>query len=94
MNSQFLPLAPINGKILETMQAKISDLLKQKRLSKVARLQCEVMELMVLYMMEDHPKTRKMYQVFVPTLWLFSIAVVALITAITSGHLQIAFTVK
>lgn len=80
---------PANGEVLNLLQKKIEDGLRVKRLSKSERLSLEVQQLFVLYMLDDHPKTQTMWQVFKPAMWTASIFLVSFIGLIATGRVEI-----
>jgi len=82
----------VNGQILDAMQKKLSEALSQKRLSKKDRLQYEILELLVMFMADDHPKTSQMYAVFRPMAWTMLIIGSAFLAALATGRVIISFT--
>jgi hypothetical protein len=81
----------VNGEIIKAMEKKLDTALSQKRLSVKDRLQYEILQLIVMYLAEDHPKTKEMYSVFRPMQWAFLIMGGAMLGAIATGRVVIEF---
>ena len=81
----------VNGEIIKAMEKKLDVALGQKRLSAKDRLQYEILQLIVMYLAEDHPKTKEMYQVFRPMQWAFLIMGGAVLGAVATGRIVIDF---
>jgi len=63
----------VNGEIIKAMEKKLDLALSQEKLSAKDRLQYEILQLIVMYLAEDHPKTKEMYNAFKPMQWSFLI---------------------
>jgi len=81
----------INGQILEEARNKIKLAKEQARISKRDRIQYEILELIVIFLQEDHPKTALMFNTYKPVMWVMLIATGAIITGIATGHFSIIF---
>lgn len=80
---------PANGEVLTLLQEKIVTALQRKRINASDRAMLEIMQLFVIYMVDDHPKTQMMWQVFRPAIWAGSIFLISFIGMIASGRVQI-----
>lgn len=80
---------PTNGEVLDLLQEKINMALKAKRLRQTDRTMLEIMQLFVIYMADDHPKTQTMWQVFRPAIWIGSAAILSFIGLVVSGRVSI-----
>jgi len=85
------PTKIVNGQIIEAMIKKLETALAQKKLSAKDRLQYEILQLIVMYIAEDHPKTKEMYQVFRPMQWAFLIMSGAALGALATGRMIVQF---
>lgn len=81
----------MNGKLLEALQRKLEDALLQKRLSAKDRMYYETLQLLTLYIGEDHPKVKEMYNAYKPMAWAFLIIGSAILVAVSSGRMYIGF---
>lgn len=80
---------PTNGEVLDLLKEKIGAALKVKRISRSDKAMLEIMQLFVIYMVDDHPKTQAMWQVFRPAMWVGSAAIISLIGVVVSGRVSI-----
>lgn len=80
---------PTNGEVLDLLKEKIGAALKVERISHSDRAMLEIMQLFVIYMVDDHPKTQAMWQVFRPAMWVGSAAIISLIGVVVSGRVSI-----
>ena len=81
----------VNGEIIKAMEKKLDVALSMKKLSTKDRLQYEMLQLIVMYLAEDHPKTKEMFAVFRPMQWAFLIMSGALLGAIATGRVVVEF---
>lgn len=85
---------PVNGKILKEAREKIKLALVPKpkrKLTEEHRTILEVMDLIVLFMAEDHPKVKEMHPIFIWGRWVGLAALGAFITACATGRVMISF---
>lgn len=54
----------VNGQIIDSMRTKVGEALLQKSLTKKDRLQYEILQLMVMFFAEDHPKIKTLYSAY------------------------------
>lgn len=71
----------VNGELLKALSDKIESALSQKQLSRKDRMSYEVQQLLVLYLMEDHPKVREMWTAYYPLSRAALVAIGVFITA-------------
>ena len=81
----------VNGEIIKSMERKLETALSQKKLSAKDRIQHEILQLIVMYLAEDHPKTREMFSVYRPMQWALLIMGVAFLGALATGRILIQF---
>jgi len=81
----------VNGEIIKAMEKKLETALAQKRLNAKDRLQYEILQLIVMYIAEDHPKTKEMYSTYKPMQAAFLIVAGAMLGAFATGRLLIQF---
>jgi len=82
----------VNGQILDAARGKITEALNQKRLSRKDRLQYEILELIVMFISDDHPKINQMYAVFQPMAWMMLVVGGAFLTALVTGRIQVTLS--
>ena len=82
----------VNGQILAAARKKLQDAQKRKHLATDKRDLYEVLELLVMYIAEDHPKTRQMFAVYRPMVWVSLVFGASLLTALATGHVVITLS--
>ena len=80
---------PQNGEILDELKRRIDEALENKRLKKNDRMMLEIQQLFVIYIMNDHPKVIRMWNTYIPMVWVFSIAAATFIGLMVSGRVSI-----
>lgn len=75
--------------VINSLSARIKTALSKKRLSADNKLILEVLELVLIYMANDHPKTELMYSVFKPMAWVIITATTIIIGLIVTGKVNI-----
>ncbi len=78
-----------SDEILKATLNKLGDALKKKNLNTTDRITLEVLQVIIIYMMDDHPKTQLMYNVFRPLSWIVAIATTSIIGLIVTGKVSI-----
>lgn len=78
-----------HGEILNTLQERIVTAKKKKRLPQTDAVMLDVMELLVIYIQEDHAKVSTMWSVFRPMAWAMGIFITAVIAGAASGKIEI-----
>jgi hypothetical protein len=78
-----------NGEVLDLLEEKIAAALKVRRIKASDKTMLEVMQLFVIYMKDDHPKTQTMWIVFRPAVWIGTAFILSFIGAIASGNVTI-----
>lgn len=86
-----MPDTLINGQLLAEAHDKLQLALSKKRLKAETRIVIEVMDLIVIFIAEDHPKTKAMYLTYRPMIWMLVVAGGAFITYLATGRVQIVF---
>lgn len=79
----------VDGQLLKGAQEKLEEVLKQ-RLNKKDRLQYEVLQLIVLFIAEDHPKVREMYPVYSSAKWFVMIGIAAFTALLFTGRVMVS----
>ena len=77
----------MDAEVLDTLKERIDHALKNKQLKMGERLNLEVLQLVIVYMKIDHPRTERMYATFVPLAWVMVTATATLIIAAVNGRL-------
>lgn len=78
-----------NGEILTTLQERIKTAKSKKRLPQSDAVMLDVMELLVIYIQDDHAKVAIMWQVFRPMAWAMGIFISAVIAGAATGKIEI-----
>jgi len=81
-----------NGEILASAREKLKGIKEAKRISKKDRVFAEVLDLIVMFMQEDHPKTKQMYSTYRPMVIVGMIAITAIVTGLATGKISISFS--
>jgi hypothetical protein len=84
-------MAENNGEALQLTKEKIDQALKTKRMPNTERLQLEVLQLIVFYLMNDHPRVMVMWRTYKPAVAAAGIVAATLLTLLASGKLTIMF---
>jgi hypothetical protein len=69
----------MDEEVLTTLKERIDHALKSKNMKASERLNLEVMQLILVYMRTDHPRTERMWNTYVPMAWAMGVAMVAAI---------------
>lgn len=78
----------VDGEILKSAQRKLENALAG-RLTKRDRIQYEILQLLVLYLVEDHPKVKEMWPVYLWGRWALLIMGGVWIAALAMGKMTI-----
>ena len=92
-NLEGISTMPQNGEMLEKISARIEKKLGGKLTAKDQDFY-EILSLFVTYLSADHPKTQRMWSVFVPMAWVCGVAAIAIIGLLVTaafGHWSLAY---
>ncbi len=78
-----------NTEILDQIEGKIENLLKNKRINPTTRAVLEIEQLLVAYLQNDHPKVQTMWRTYRPAIWAAGIVAAAFLTLLASGRVSI-----
>lgn len=84
----------VNGEILRTAYRQVTEALEDPDLARLDRLYLGTQQLIIMFMMDDHPKTKLMYDVFRPVAWAIITVAGAALVAFATGHLSIILNFK